>query len=172
MSVLLWAVNCVALAFVVHLVWWRVRLPRRHTRTLLILFLGIPTVFILLAPLVPPQTAQALHLPFGIAQYAQVMLFAVAMGLGYIISYSAVEADSPSLVIAGAIAGAGAEGLPEAALFEVASDDVLVKPRIADLLRDGHLRRAAGGYEITGKGRRFVSIFIVARRVLGAGKGG
>jgi hypothetical protein len=172
MPVLLWGVNCVALAFVVHLIGWRVRLPRRHTRTLLILFLGIPAAFVLLAPLLPPPAAQSLHLPVGTAQYAQVLLFAAAMGLGYIISYSAVEADSPSLVIAGAIADAGPEGLAEAALFEMVSDDVLVKPRVADLLRDGHIRQAAGGFEITRKGRKFVRIFILARRILGAEKGG
>jgi len=52
------------------------------------------------------------------------------------------------------------------------SDDVLVKPRVADLLRDGHIRQAAGGFEITRKGRKFVRIFILARRILGAEKGG
>jgi hypothetical protein len=172
MAVLLWGVICVALAFVSHLILWRVRLPRRQTRTLLILFLGIPTAFISLAMRCTLPAAQALHLPRGAPQYAQVMLFAVAMAMGYVISYSAIEADSPSLVLALAIAGAGPEGLSEAALLESASDDVLIRPRIADLLRDGHIRRTRGGYEITGKGRGFVRIFIIARQVLGAGKGG
>ena len=77
-----------------------------------------------------------------------------------------------TLVLIQAINRAGTEGLPEEELLAAASDRVLVLPRMDDLVRDGLAARTRDGLRITEKGRWFVSMFILFRKLLGVGKGG
>ncbi len=170
MAALVWGVALVGLAFLVHVAWWRLCLPRRQTRALLLIFLGCGAGALLGLRLLGPR--DGVPWPRTAADYVQIGLLVLAFAAAYVITYSAVEADSPTLVLVRVIAAAGPEGLPEADLYEKASDDVLVTPRVADLVRDGMLQLDGGRYHLTGKGRRFVRIFICYRWLLGAGKGG
>ena len=88
------------------------------------------------------------------------------------ITYSAMEADSPSLVILNHIADAGSEGVAKDVFFDSLNDDILVKPRIKDLLRDKMAYLEEGRYRLTPKGIRFARIFILFRGLLKAPKGG
>ena len=69
------------------------------------------------------------------------------------ITYSAVEADSPSLVIVLTLEKAGTRGLTEDELLALASDKVLIDPRLADLLTDKMAVLENNRYSLTGKGR-------------------
>ena len=163
MNVLVWSMALLALAFGLHLAIWRIRLPVRQTRALLTVFFGV-----LAGGLVAFAAAGAA----GPAELLHVGLFFVSVTLAYTITYSALEADSPSLVMILAIADAGDDGLDQHSFDQAMTDEILVAPRVRDLLRD-HLASLDGEtYRITPKGRRFVRIFLVHRGLLGAGKGG
>lgn len=166
MGALVYGVAIVAAGFLAHLAIWRVRVPRRQTRAVLAVFFGT-----MLAGLALPSVAPVPP-PGGPAEYAAVVLFVVAMTLGYTITYSALEADSPTLVLIRLIAAAGPDGLSEKELEAGADDGLLILPRLADLVRDGHVTRDGDVYQLTEKGRRFVAVFRTFRRVLGADKGG
>jgi hypothetical protein len=172
MVALVWGLFIVSLGFVVHVAWWRVRPPHRQTRALLLIFfvLGALVLGSLWIASFDP-TAGAFR-PVCPADYCQAALLVSSFASAYIITYSAIEADSPTLVLVRTIAAAGAKGLGDAELQTEASDDVLVKPRIADLVRDGLLSVDQQHYQLTKKGRRFVAIFIFYRRLLSVGKGG
>jgi hypothetical protein len=171
MAALLWGCATVVVGFLLHLLIWRCRLPRYQTKTLLAVFFGtLAVVCILLAT--AAMAALGLPTPTELAEYLQIILFATAFTLAYTITYSALEADSPTLVMVRAIAAAGADGLTEADFQGQVSDDVLIRPRLADLVRDGMLVETGGRLALTPKGRRFVNIFIRYRALLGAGKGG
>lgn len=172
MAVLCWSILTVAAAFILHLALWRIHLPQRQTRALLGLFFGV--LALVLAGAATGLTDDLVPLPrlAGLPQYVQTAIFVTGFTLAYIITYSALEADSPTLVMIKAIAEAGAAGLPVEKLLESASDDVLLKPRLADLVRDGMLVQDGSTYQMTPRGRSFVQIFIYSRRILGAGKGG
>ena len=173
MPVLIWGVAISVLAFWLHVLIWRVRLPRKQTRALLGLFLGC-----LAAGLVALWMASRcgslpfLYLPSGPAQYVHVALLVVSFTLGYIITYSALEADSPSLLMVMAITNAGPGGLDHDEFERTMSDDLLIRPRIRDLVRDGMIVSVDGRYRLTPKGRRFVQVFVTFRGLLGAPKGG
>lgn len=174
MAVLIWGVTIVLLSFAVHVALWRMRLPRRQTRALLLIFSAC-----LILSLWSLSIAQGwdgcprwVPLPMGIAQYVHIAILVAALALAYVTTYSAVEVDSPSLLIVLAIARAGREGLEKARFEQQFSDDVLVRPRIRDLVRDGMVAVDHGRHSITQKGRRFVAIMIAYRTLLGAGKGG
>lgn len=169
MGVLLGAALSLVTSLLLHLLIWRIRLPRYQTRTLLLLFFGVP-VFLLSVWAVSELGGRLL--PGSMPELLQTFFLIAAFSLAYIISYSAIEAQSPTLVLIEAIAQAGTEGLPEEALLAAASDNVLVLPRIEDLVRDGLAVRLGNGIRITNKGRQFVTIFILYRKLLGLGKGG
>jgi hypothetical protein len=154
----------VGTAFVFHLVWWKIHVPQYQSRSLLLIFLGV-----LGGGLVLVSVAAGL---VSAAEYCQIALFVFSFAAAYIITYSAIEADSPTLVLVQLVWRAGPRGLREADLRTLLSDDVLVKPRLADLVRDGMLIPDADGYRLTFKGRCFCCIFISFRALLGAQKGG
>jgi len=82
------------------------------------------------------------------------------------ITYSAIEADSPSLVIMMAIANAEPKGLEKKDFDELMTDDKLVKPRIKDILLNKMAEIVGDKYVLTPKGAVFVGIFIIYRKIM------
>ena len=88
------------------------------------------------------------------------------------ITYSAIEADSPSLVMVLSIAKTGKKGLEKKDFLSQMTDDIFVVPRIKDLSKDKMVYFDKGKYILTKKGRFFVMIFLFYRNLLNAPKGG
>ncbi|MBF0472984.1 MAG: hypothetical protein HQK93_04535, partial [Nitrospirae bacterium] len=89
-----------------------------------------------------------------------ISLFVVSLTFAYIITYSAIEADSPSLVMIIAIADAGINGLSVERFHEMMSNDLLVVPRLNDILRDKLAYKDENDkYILTKKGKIFAQIF-------------
>ncbi len=171
MTVLFWSTILIFLAFILHLALWRTRLPKRQTRTMLLLFFGvlITGVIVLSSSSI---TLLGIESPSNLLEFLHISLFFTSFTLAYMITYSAMEADSPSLVILNHIADAGSEGVAKDVFFDSLNDDILVKPRIKDLLRDKMAYLEEGRYRLTPKGIRFARIFILFRGLLKAPKGG
>lgn len=160
-------------AFLIHLIVWRIRIPTHQTSALLQIFFGtyflsIPVLWIL------NRTGYSTFLcfPQTVFNYAHTLFLFTSCTLAYVITYSAIEADSPSLVIVKLISEAGAAGLDGEALYSRLSDDVLVKPRVHDLLRDTMAVLEGDRVCLTSKGRWFVTIFIFYRALIHAQRGG
>lgn len=169
MNVVLLGLGIVALAFGVHILVWRIRLPRRQTKALLAIFLGALAVGLCLAAFWPSAHALA---PDDIWGQAHVALFVLAVMGAYVITYTAVEADSPTLVMVMLIRAAGPEGLDRKVFAALLTDELLVLPRLRDMVRDGTAIMEGGRYRLTAKGRRFARIFGAYRRLLGGEMGG
>ena len=88
------------------------------------------------------------------------------------ITYTAIEADSPSLVLIMKVSEAGSEGLDSKKLEQMMSDDILVIPRLEDLVLDKMAYINGNRYFLTAKGVLMVRIFLYYRKLLGAPKGG
>ena len=170
MNILFWAVLTGAAAFLIHLAIWRIRLPRRQLRMLAIVF-GAAQVLVLAAHAIGPKPWLPMPLA-DVPEAAAYVLFCTAWTLAYMITYTALEVDSPSLVIVDRVAGAGPGGLPAQAMEKLVSDDQLVVPRVRDLVRDGMLMECEGVYRLTPKGRRFIAPFEAYRKLLGRERGG
>ena len=153
MNVLVWSIALLGLAFGLHLAVWRIRLPARQTRALLTVFFGVLVAGLAAlgaAGVMAPRWAP--YLPAWPAQLLHVGLFFVSVTLAYMITYSALEADSPSLVMIQAIADAGDDGLDERR-FDQAMTDAGARPsprspRLARRREVPHHRQgaAAGPY--------------------------
>ena len=100
MNVLLYGSLLFMAAFVLHVVVWRIRLPKRQTKALLFIFFGVLACGSLLLFKYPGTIIiLGLHPPVAVPEYCRIWLYFVSLTLAYMITYSAIEADSPSLMI-------------------------------------------------------------------------
>jgi hypothetical protein len=158
MNVLIAGGMALLLAWGAHVVLWKVRVPRRQTRTLLILFAGMA----LLAGL--ERRLNALETVY-------LFMMVGTVGFAYATFFTTVEADSPSLDILLWLDKA-AGGVTQEELLSVLNDDVLVLARLDDLVRCGMVVLRKGRFEATSSGRAFIAVFVNFRRLINAGKGG
>jgi len=174
MATLFWGAGAFLASFFVHLAVWRVKLPQRQTRALLLIMFSFLGAVMILLQLCGGAIAMRCGVPIPVTpgDYLHLALINISLILSYMITYSALEADSPSLVIAMTVADAGPGGIAEADFNAFVNDDKLVKPRINDLLLDKMAYTAGGRYRLTSKGLMFARLFIFYRALLGRGKGG
>jgi len=99
-------------------------------------------------------------------------IYFIALTLAYMITYSAVEVDSPSLIIIMKISEAGKLGLTKESLEGEMDDSVLIKPRLKDLLIDRMAEVHEGRYRLRKKGILMARLFTFYRNMMRAGKGG
>ncbi len=163
MSVLISGSLLFAIALSLHLAVWRLHYPRNPIKALIFLFgavilLGIIFLF--------------LYASYTSLQYLHIVLLFFSLFICYLITYSAIEANSPSLVIVSRIARAGKEGLPFERIKESLGNDLLIEPRLRDLVEARLVDLSGLTYKINEKGRLFVLPFVVFRNFLGLGKGG
>jgi hypothetical protein len=145
MTALLTALALFGTAWLVHLLWWRLAPPRRHTAALLFLFalLPVPAALALPAGLLPA----AAEVPGVLALYA-------GAAACYLIVYTGIEQTSPTLVLVRALERAGQGGCSREDLMPLITDDLFVRPRLEALALDGLISRQTGGWALTPRGRR------------------
>lgn len=173
MKILLWAVIIFYLSFLIHLVVWKVRVPRRQTKVLLQIFFStliIGLITLSVSPYFIPDFAT--YTPESLLEYLHISIFSISLILAYMITYSAIEVDSPSLVMVNNIAKAGSDGLDKKEFERILNNSLLVKPRIHDLITDKMAYMDGDKYRLTSKGILVVRIFILYRKLLNASKGG
>lgn len=173
MGELIVSILAVMSALLIHYAVWKIRVPQKQTRAILLIFFSVLGGIILNLPVIAARfPLLSLELPLHPTTYLHVIGFVTAAALSYMITYTVIEVDSPSLVMALAISKAGEVGLPEAEFNAMMNDSLLVEPRIKDMLRDGLITQDGNVYHLTAKGRRMAGIFVLHRRLLGAGMGG
>lgn len=161
------AAFCIALtmlAFVVHVVWWRIRVPHKQIPTLLLIFLSAFPASAVVGFIVP---ALAGAMPVTIGEWLHVAVVYVPVSLAYVATYSAVEEDSPSLRIVRFVADAGAFGRSRDDLSTILNDDVLVGSRLRAMVRDGLVVESGGRYALTSRGLTLARVFTLSSRWLG-----
>ena len=104
--------------------------------------------------------------------FATFALLYVGLVAAFGTTYSAVQADSPTMSVLLAIEATGGRGLGLAELLDRFTDRVLVHPRLDDLVRGGLARLRDGRYVIAPRGVLFARTFVLFRRLLGFGRGG
>lgn len=141
MSVFTAVVLLLGTLFGFHLIWWRIALPRRQRAVLLGFFLIGGLV---LAPLVGLLLGRLGVEPLSVVQWLNVGLAVVAFALAYVVTYSALEADSPTLSLVRHIASAGSRGASEENLFEFMASRPFVGARLSALLEEGMVHEQDG----------------------------
>jgi hypothetical protein len=174
MSGLLAAVLAFVLLLVAQFIVWRVVRPSGHYLPLLGLYLValLATVGVFRA-LGGVALAAAWLVPGTIRDVMNFLTLYTAGTMAYIVTYSAVQADSPSMMILLQIEQGGASGLRREAMMTSLGDSVVVLPRLQDLVTgglatiDAHQR-----YVITPRGTMLARLYIAYRTLLRMEKGG
>ncbi|NLO91451.1 MAG: hypothetical protein GX410_05605 [Elusimicrobia bacterium] len=168
MKTLFWGNLLFAAGLALHFIWWRISLPVRQAKALGLLLAavsvsGLAALYFFTALPFRPESGP---------EFFNLALYLAAFCLAYLITYSAVEVDSPSLVMISRIARSGASGISRAELDADMGDEVLVLPRVADLLTDKMAVLENGCYRLAPKGVLLAAFFRLSRKALKAGKGG
>lgn len=173
MAVLVYGSLLFGFAFVLHIVCWRIRLPKRQTKVLLLIFFGFLCVgSFIFQRYTLKISIFGLHPPADVSEYFQLVIYFTSLTLAYMITYSAIEADSPSLLMVMRISDMGNSGLSKEELRRNMKDSILVEPRIKDLLIDKMARTNKERYVLTRKGFLMARLFTFYRNLMRADKGG
>ncbi|KAF0144468.1 MAG: Uncharacterized protein FD156_1772 [Nitrospirae bacterium] len=172
MEVLLWGLTFFGLAFIAHFILWKIYLPKSQIKALLFIFLC--TLLIGLIGLLNVKSSlMGLSVPDTLPEYIHISLLYISFMLAYIVTYSAIEVDSPSMVMVLKIVNAGSGGLDEAEFDKTMTDDILVKPRISDIVTAELAYMDGDKYRLTPKGILLARIFIFYRKLMNnTSKGG
>ena len=168
MSTALLAIGVFATAFLLHLAWWRIALPRRQTAALLAVFFGVLLGWLAVSHFLPGRwfTAsdrwQAIH----------VAVFQTACALAYIVAYSALEHRSPSMTLLVAVADSGAVGCSPEELRSLLAGASPVEVRLDAMVHEGMVTRDGDGYRLAPKGMAWATVLSNWRRLLGMPPGG
>jgi hypothetical protein len=160
-AVLLSASAIFAIAFAIHVAWWRLRVPRRQLFTLSMLFLAAAVcgfAAIHAVGLFPGQ----LPLPrFLLA----VLLLGGVCGV-YLILFTAMEEDSPSLTLLRLISEAGSRGIHRDDLLRVVERHSFIEARIDLMVADGMALETPTGLRLGPQGHWLSSVVLFYRRLL------
>jgi hypothetical protein len=156
-----------AFLIVAQLVVWRVRRAGHYTA------LSVLSLLVLILSVAGFQGLGALRfLPQSAWDYWYFVMLYGAITLAYMITYSAVQADSPSMSILLLIDRAGGRGVTATELMSTLNDEVLVVPRLNDLLVGRLAILETGRYVVTPSGSFLARIYIAYRALLKMEKGG
>lgn len=172
MSVLACGILLFIAALLIHLIIWRLHLPQKQTNALLLIFslVLVSGVSVILA--YPGLIKWSLCLSISFFEIFQLLLLYAALSVSYILSYPAIEADSPTLIIIRAVFDSGAAGLDKSSLKRIADNDLLVLPRIKDMVSDNMVYIRDGKYRLKPKGLIMAKLFLFYRNIIRGGKGG
>jgi hypothetical protein len=163
-SILILGVALLTVAFVSHWLLWRIFLPRRQTKAILLIFTAVYAGF----------SAFALASPglIELFPYLYLTIFYFAMTLSYMISYTAIEAESPSCLIVRAVKQAGEAGIEKERFQVLITNETFLLNRVQGLLHSGFIEERGGRYVVTAKGLQFLRSFDIPRRILGITRAG
>lgn len=145
----------------IHIIIWRVKRPEKHITLPILVFAIIPFVLFLLTLF--------LNLKFRYLNTEDIVLTWVmyfALGLGYLMTYPAVQAISPSLEMLLYIAKSP-EGLTEEELVERFNIKNLVEDRLSDLEEENLAYEKEGQMILTSKGNMLASFMMIQRKIYG-----
>jgi hypothetical protein len=161
MSVLFAAVGLFAGALLVHIVAWRIRVPKQQAGTLIVIILMVGIVGFSLLFSFESEDA-------GLSGARLLLGIGVFGGLAaiYLILFSAIEADSPTLTMINLIQARGIRGIRENELRVAMSRYSYVEARIDQLLHDKMVIETAHGLQIQPSGRWLCTFILFYRRLL------
>lgn len=172
MSVLICGFALFGAVFLLHTAAWRIKKPANTIKTLVAIFCLVLTVGMIMLIQLGCIYPDALILPHDFINYIYIVIFFISLFISYLLSYPAIEADSPSLVIILHISRAGSKGISAAEIKELLKDNQLVEPRLKDLVDAKMVDLTGSVYKINKKGILFIHPFIAYRELLKLGKGG
>ena len=142
----------------IHFVIWKVRLPKRHTPVLLIICIAVFLSWLAFSLVCYTEFLTLLH----------VALYYCSLSLCYIITYSAIEGDSPTLSLVRFVEDKGPGGCSPEEIARFMEERPFIGARVAALLNSGLIRKENDRYVITGSEPFAFRLVFAFRRLYGS----
>jgi len=168
MSAFFTALALFLLSFAVHVLVWRVRLPKNHTRALILIFALVPLGAALALVLAQPSLGRPV---LALADLPGIALFYAGATGCYLIVYTGVEEDSPSVLIVRALESAAERGCSRAELSALVAPERFVQARFSALERDRFVAAAGTGNRLTAPGLRVARLSTWLARIFNLDEG-
>lgn len=173
MEVLLSTLLAFCALIVVQLLVWRVRRPSGQYVGLGGLSLSVLVVSLAGMYAIQLKTSGSVRLlPATGVDYFNFVVLYTALVMAYMTTYSAVQADSPTMAILLRIEQAGSKGLSLEEMLRELDDGILVMPRLDDLVTSKLVSLQGGRYVIQPRGALLAKTQKFYRALLGMEKGG
>lgn len=159
--------------FVLQIIVWRIKRPAGEYAVLLKMCCGvliIATVGFAAVSWGRPESVR--FVPQTPLEYLSLVFLYGGMSLAYIATYSAIQADSPSLSLLLMMERAGPQGVSLRDMEERFGDEVLVTPRLEDLVSGGLVKQVDSRYVIEQGGALLARVHLFYRGFLKLEKGG
>jgi len=152
------------MAFAVHVLLWRIHVPKRQGRMLAVIFLVVLIVGVglLLSP-----AAASIGPDFSLLRRILTILLYCSFCTVYLILFTAIEADSPTLTMIALIFDRRAQGIGREELLRSIDFNSFSRLRLDQLLRDDMVLLDGERLRPTRKGRIVVDIILTYRYLLG-----
>ncbi len=150
-------------AFLLHLAWWRVKLPVHQLKALLMIF-GV-AFLVASAALLADSSGAAGGMPVWLV-WLYFAVFYWAAAFCYVITYSAMEGDSPTLSLTREFARRGADGMSREDIEAFFAARPFIGARIAALVKDGVLVPESDGYRLAPGNYWFFRLILGYRRAV------
>jgi len=146
-------------SFVAHVLIWQLFVPRHPSKVIVAIFaLGLATIVAIGVTLVPD---------YGLGDAAYMLALYGILSLTYLLLYTGVECDSPTLSLAHFIAQAGVTGRTASEIDEFVRRSPFVKSRLAQLEAGGFVVRSPAGLELAKKTALLLDLTRHYRRLMG-----
>jgi hypothetical protein len=109
---------------------------------------------------------------FFLSDFLRVTITSYSLAIAWIMTYPAVEVESPTLFAMREIGSSVAYGITKADLLKQMNNDLLVYPRIRDLAEEAMINIEDNTMLISAKGKRLIFVFNYWRRLTNQGIGG
>ncbi len=157
MTVFLTTLFLLGIALTVHVLIWKLRLPRRQMRALALAFAGVYVSWLIATSFMGIPLFMLLH----------ITLFYTACSLCYIITYSAIEADSPTLSLMRFIDRQGPGGVSSETAEKFLAQHLFVNARLAALIDSGMIVFRNDRYIVAGQPSLFFRLILDFRKLYG-----
>ncbi len=157
MTVFLTTCLLFGVALVVHFILWRLRCPRHEYTALFVIFGAGLAAWL----------AFALWHSTALWQLLQTALFYTATCLAYVVAYSSVEGDSPTLSLMRFIAENETAGRSHDEVRRFFAERPFARSRLAALMDAGLVREENGRYVVAGRGSFAFRSILIYRRIYG-----
>jgi hypothetical protein len=161
MAVFLSASILLAIAFGAHVIWWRLKVPRRQSLALLMLFLttAVCGFTVIHAVEVFPGQLTLPRLLLAVLLFGSVFVV-------YLILFSAMEEDSPSLTLIRLISEAGPIGIHRNDLVRAVKGHSYIKVRIDLMVSDRMAVETPTGLRLASQGLWLSRVVLFYRKLL------
>ncbi|MFA5087878.1 MAG: hypothetical protein WC552_02450 [Candidatus Omnitrophota bacterium] len=154
-----------------HVFWCRARKAKDlQIRPFLFLAIGVILLYIFLKPAPPDGIGSSPMKASNAPVYFSSLMLYVLLIPTYLIFYFGMNVESPSRRILVEVEGAGQMTYEE--ISAVIDNDLIISPRLNDLLKHGYLTFEGDAYRLTPSGMRVAQILDLYQRITGREMGG